>query len=539
MEKEMIIQSPKAVAYTLKQLNPITKLDYPDPDVIRVDDVYYMVSTTMHFMPGGEILRSYDLKNWEHLTFVYDKLDSTPDQQLEGEGNIYGKGMWAASLRYHKGRFYICFVANDTGKTYLYTADKITGPWKKNHIEGFFHDCSLLFDDDDKVYIVYGNREIYLTELNKDLTAPKEGGLHRLIVKDNKETSLGYEGAHFYKINGKYYVFFIHSLVGEWRRTEACFVADSLEGEFRGCDVVNDDMGYCYQGVAQGGIVDTPDGKWYGILFQDRGAVGRIPVLIPMRWENDFPVFGENGKIPEEFTLTSTRSEHEYTPLVQSDDFRMPEGLSEEAKERLYGCFGFKSVWQFNHEPDMSLVNWNQEEGSVAIRTNKLCQNVTQARNVLTQRMIYPGCAGEVSVDISGLKDGDYAGLCALQGCYGFIGVTKREGKAYVVMVSKEAEDGDMNAFSKDIWAGQEWEAVEVEEDRIKLKIDVDFTDMKDEAKFYYFDSKGSCDKKVGITKKLYFKLDHFTGCRFGLFVYSTKETGGVAKFEDFTYKER
>ena len=153
--------------------------------------------------------------------------------------------------------------------------------------------------------------------------------------------------------------------------------------------------------------------------------------------------------------------------------------------------------------------------------------------------MMYPECAGEVTVDISGLKDGDYAGLCALQGCYGFIGVTKRAGKTYVVMVSKEAADGDMNAFSKDTMPGHEWEKVEVEGDCIRLKIDVDFTDMKDEAKFCYLDKNDFCYKKVGITKKLYFKLDHFTGCRFGLFVYSTKEIGGIAKFADFIYKER
>ena len=73
-------------------VNPILKLDYPDPDVIRVGEIYYMVTTTMHFMPGGEILRSYDLVNWEHAAFVYDRLDSTPAQRLEQDQNIYGKG---------------------------------------------------------------------------------------------------------------------------------------------------------------------------------------------------------------------------------------------------------------------------------------------------------------------------------------------------------------------------------------------------------------------------------------------------------------
>ena len=141
-----------------QNINPLTKLDYPDPDVIRVDDTYYMVSTTMYFMPGCEILKSHDLVHWEHASFVFDRLDSTPSQRLLGKENIYGQGMWAASLRFHNGFYYICFVANDTHKTYIYSSQNITGPWEKYNLEGFYHDNSILFDDDGKVYIIYGNR---------------------------------------------------------------------------------------------------------------------------------------------------------------------------------------------------------------------------------------------------------------------------------------------------------------------------------------------------------------------------------------------
>ena len=175
-----------------QEINPITRLDYPDPDVIRVDNTYYMVSTTMHFMPGCEILRSYDLVNWEHASYVYDVLDSTPGQKIEGEENIYGQGMWAASLRYHKGIFYVCFVANDTGKTYIYSAPSIEGPWKKSYIKGFYHDCSILFDDDDRVYIASGNKYIRLQELDADLSGPKEGGIDRIVVRGGGDAGLCY-----------------------------------------------------------------------------------------------------------------------------------------------------------------------------------------------------------------------------------------------------------------------------------------------------------------------------------------------------------
>ena len=152
-------------------------MDYPDPDVIRVDDTYYMVNTTMYFMPGCEILRSYDLANWEHVSYVYDTLDSTPAQRLCDGESIYGQGMWAASLRYNKGTYYIVFVANDTKKTYLYTSSSIEGPWKKSNIEGFYHDCSLLFDDDGRVFLADGWCRHLYAECGIPASAPENDGI--------------------------------------------------------------------------------------------------------------------------------------------------------------------------------------------------------------------------------------------------------------------------------------------------------------------------------------------------------------------------
>ena len=213
--------------------NPLTGMDFPDVDMIRVGDTYYMISTTMYFMPGAVILRSYDLINWEYCTRIYDVLEDTPRQRLD-EGNAYSAGMWAATLRFHKGRFYVIFVANDTHKTYLYRADDIMGPWQKSEMEGFYHDCSLLFDDDERVYLVYGGKEIHLLELNAELTGPEPGGLNRIIADSGDSEFLGYEGSHLYKINGKYYLFVIHSLRERWWRVETCLMSESLTGAFRG-----------------------------------------------------------------------------------------------------------------------------------------------------------------------------------------------------------------------------------------------------------------------------------------------------------------
>lgn len=592
-------------------INPITKLDYPDPDVIRVDDTYYMVSTTMYFMPGCEILRSYDLIHWEHAAYVYDKLDSTPAQRLLEKENIYGQGMWAASLRYHDGYFFVCFVCNDTHKTYVYTSRSIEGPWEKSYLNGFYHDNSILFDDDDRIYIICGNKDIYLKELylvntksgvtltddasqvcnrstvstpytdveedlsqtpNADNKNPSESDTgSTLILSDSDNVYLGYEGAHFYKINGKYYIFLIHMPKSTGKRTEAVFVADKPQGPYIGKDVMDDDRGYRRSGVAQGGIVQSPSGKWYSILFQDSGAVGRIPVLMPVTWtvtdtsdftygiattgENieskpfssvNFPVFGDNGIIQETFEIEDLRPGYKYTPLVGSDDFRVSKdshvlGTDDNSSSGLYDSFGFKSCWQFNHEPEISLIKRDFDKGTVTITTDKLCDNLVQAKNILTQRTLFPGCKCSVDIDATAINDGDYAGLCILESNYCFIGVTKRNGKFFLVQGSREITTGGFWGERHDTESFDENACVEIDKPAITLKADICYdcaivgSGTNDTAAFYFSkDSEGFT--QFGTTNKLQFKLDHFTGARFGLFVYSTKKEGGSTTFTNFKY---
>ena len=497
-------------------MKPIIGVDCPDNDVIRVNDGYYMVSTSMYFFPGCEILKSKDLVNWEHAAFVYDELDGTDAQKLMGDAHIYGKGMWAASFRYNKGVFYIAFVCNDTHKTYLFTSSSIEGPWKKSYIDGFFHDCSLLFDDDGKVYIAYGNRDIYITELKEDLSGPKEGGLNRLAVSDSKKAPLGYEGTHFYKINGKYYLLFIHSLENRWFRAESCFVADSVDGEFTGKDVFKEDCGWFNSGIAQGAMFDTPEGNWYAMLFQDRGASGRIPYILPVTWENDFPVFGDDGRMPEEFELPLAEDRF-FEPLVGSDDF-----MTIYDKD---SCFGFKNIWQFNHQPDMSLITRKTESGIYSVTTDKICSSLTLAKNTLTQRMHEMKCEAEITVLGGQLKDGDFAGLTALQHIYGFIGLTLNGENYEIAYIEREEEGGKEIVRKIDITPSPV----------VRFKVSVDFTDRKDEAEFFFDCGLGW--KKIDFKKKLRFRLEHFTGNRFGLVMFSTKTKGGTASFGNFVYR--
>lgn len=502
---------------------PVMKLlnmDFPDPDVIRVGEWYYMISTTMHFMPGGQILKSRDLCNWEHASYAFDSLDETQDRRLVLNGHIYGKGMWAACLRFYEGIFYVVFVANDTHKTYLYTSERIEGPWEYHEIEGFYHDCSLLFYEGRK-FIVYGNTEIYLTELKDDLSGPKEGGLHRLIVKETDDVMLGYEGAHIYLIRGKIYLFLIHwPKSGAGIRTQACFVADSPDGEFVGKDIYSVTGNFRNAGIAQGGIVDTPKGDWYAVLFQDSGAVGRIPVLVPMEFLDGFPVLDKETEA--DFGLYNNacmmRSQRN---LCFSDSFAY------ESDEKL------DPRWQFNHMPDSSLYSLTDAPGYLSVCTGKITSSPNLAVNTLTQRMCYPSCFASVTVEAKDLNIGDYIGIMALQGCFGFIGITRKEDGFYLETLKRETADPVLGSADETTGICCMESICMKDCTGIELGISVSFAEG-DILRLYY-KKEDWC--QVGDELPLSFKLDHFCGARFGLVCFSTLQAGGTGRFKNFTYR--
>ncbi|HEX3022467.1 MAG TPA: acetyl xylan esterase, partial [Lachnospiraceae bacterium] len=258
--------------------------------------------------------------------------------------------------------------------------------------------------------------------------------------------------------------------------------------------------------------------------FQDHGAVGRVPVLVPMHWENDFPVLGLNGKVPLQIEVKSTRPEHIYEPLVDHDNF--------DYQADSQGVVHLKNAWQWNHIPDATLWSVTENPGSLRIYSGKLCDNLLEAKNMLTQRLVLPACETYVTVNGGNLKEGDYAGICALQGSYGFIAMTREAGKYYLVMIARESS-GD-SIFGDENVVNKEFDRIPVESAKITLKVSANFHDMVDEAEFYYQEEEEW--RKLGTTHKLFFKLDQFVGCRVGLFLYSTKEAGGSVDFTNFTY---
>lgn len=298
--------------------NPMQWADIPDMSITRHDENYYLISTTMHLMPGAPVMKSTDLVNWEIASYVFDKLEDTPKYDLL-EGTVYGRGQWASSIRYHKGKFYVLFSPNDEPyRSYIYeTEDPSSGNWKLVTRTKHFHDASLFFDDDGRVFVFYGTGN--LTELKEDLSDVKPGGIDmQFFERDQTETGL-LEGSQVIKYNGKYYVLMISWPNGQPRR-QVVYRADNITGPYEKRVILEDDFaGFPYAG--QGCIIDDQDGNWYGLIFQDRGAVGRVPLLMPVRWEDGWPMLGDaNGKVPVSGNVPLKTFKPDNL-IVDSDDF--------------------------------------------------------------------------------------------------------------------------------------------------------------------------------------------------------------------------
>ena len=488
--------------------NPLIWADVPDIAMIRVGKTYYMSSTTMHMCPGLPIMKSTDLVNWRMASYAYEILVDNQAMRLENGKDAYSKGSWASSLRYHDGVFYASTFSYTSGYTHIYsTRDPDRGPWKETHFEPALHDNSLFFDD-GRVYMVSGGGRITLTELQPDLSGIKPGGVNKVLI-ENVNTVFGAdlgglngEGSQLFKINGRYYLFNIASPRSRWARSVIVHRADAITGPYEGRIVLDD------RGIAQGGLIDTPDGKWYAYLFRDFGSVGRIPYLVPVKWKDGWPVIGVNGKLPDALDLPASKG---LIPgIAANDDF------TRHKKDPVLPL-----VWQWNHNPDNNLWSVIQRKGFLRLTTGRIDSQFVMARNTLTQRTIGPVCSGTACMDVSNMKEGDFAGLALLQSKFGQVGVKYINGAKMIVMINAQTRQP------------VEVESIPLLQKTVYLKAECDFREKTDTAHFF-FSLNGKSWIAIGSQLKMEYSMPHFMGYRFGLFNYSTKTSGGFVDFDYF-----
>ena len=492
-------------------INPIIHADVPDMSMIRVGDTYYMSSTTMHMSPGLPIMSSKDLVNWKLESYCYDRLVENDAMNLTNGQNTYGRGSWASCIRHHNGEFMVSTFAATSGKTHIYTSKSIKGPWKEKSFAPAYHDHSILFDDDGKTYLIYGAGKLKILELKPDLSGVVDGIEEKVLIENasaaaNAPIMLQAEGSQLFKHNGKYYLFNIVWPRGGMR-TVLIHRADKITGPWEG------KIGLQDLGVAQGGLIDTPDGRWFSYLFRDNGGVGRIPYLVPVEWKNGWPVLGENEKVP--MTLNLPANKTLIPNLVNTDEFTRKK---EDAKLPL--------VWQWNHNPDNNLWSVTERKGFLRLKTGRIDTSFVSAKNTLTQRTIGPESTGSIALDVSKMKDGDIAGLGLLQKNYGFVGLKNENGTKSIIMVSTKGGKA------------VEIEKVPVSQNTLYFKAECNFKDRADVANFFY-SLDGKSWTKIGEPLKMPYTLPHFMGYRFSLFNYATKEIGGFADFDYFRIEDK
>ena len=533
--------------------NPLFYDEFSDPDILRVGDDYYLAGTTMHAVPGLVILHSKDLVNWENISYCFDRFDFDDDAfSLKNHQEIYGQGVWAPAIRYANGQFYVFTNINGKGLQ-CYTSKDIHGPWEHHNMQGRIYDLSVLFDDNGKIYAIHGYGEVKCTELKPDMSGPIEETERTIIPEGN---GVG-EGHHIYKINGMYYLISTDYMPNG--RT-LCSRSKSIWGPYE-TRVITADETYGYHAASltqvprgtkyrigedgtkfslgpldknatacsnahQGGIVQAKDGKWWALFMQDFHSIGRTVCLMPMTWEDGWPMVGLKGNLGRAprtwFKPDFSRKEERgmrneitpHAPYDRSDDF----DYSPSSKN-------LKPIWQWNHNPDDKM--WSLKGGRLRLQSMP-AEQLMWARNTLTQRIIGPKSIATVELYIKGMKDGDVAGLGNINVPCSWIGIVK-DGKNLTLQCFEQLTN-DTTVLKP------QTSILKPQTSRIWLRCIGDYDN--DQAQYAY-STDGVTFQTLGRMMPLSYQLISFQGSRHALFAFNHKGLkGGYAEFDNFVVSE-
>ena len=488
-----------------KYKNPLIFADFPDPDVIRVEDTYYMISTTMHHFPGATILKSKDLVNWEYCAQPLEQLSTKDRYNLLNDENAYAAGMWACSMTWHDGKFYILINGNDAGGFVLSASDP-EGKWEKKQLSRIYYDPGMLFDN-GKVYVACGIGNIQICELDENFNFIREQ-----TVIQNKD---GLEGSHLYKIGDYYY---IYATYGGWPSGQTIFRSENIFGPYEEKMLIEKVINNNPNTIHQGALVETQTGEWWTILQEDLGAFGRMPNLQPVNWKDGWPVIANNGKpYTTAQTKPNTGSCSPRATLPTNDNFRSyPLGMQ----------------WQWNHNPDDGTWSLFERQGWLRLRPSGTANRLTQARNMLTQRIFAlhdkstQPSRGTIRLDVRNLQEGDRAGICILQDPYAAIAVEKKGDRYQLVWWQDTLRVDDSFTPS------QQTQEIEVDS-IVYLRAAITYSTSKTQFS-YSLDNDGFTN--FGSQTTLKYNLSVFVGARFGLFCYNTANgSNGYADFDWFS----
>lgn len=426
--------------------NPVLYADYSDPDAIRVGEDYFMIASSFSNSPALPVLHSKDLVNWKVINYC---LKHVPEFRYNNP--IHGCGVWAPSIRYHEGTYYVCFPMPDEG-IYMTTTKDPWGEWSKpvniRPGAGWIDPCPF-WDDDGKAYLVAGvakSRIGYKSVLHIVRMQPDGMGIFGDEVKifdGNENDQITIEGPKMYKRNGYYYIFAPAGGVKTgWQtvlRSKNPFGPYEYKVVLRqGDSPVN--------GPHQGAWVDTVTGEDWFLHFQDVYAAGRITHLQPMHWENDWPIIGVNkeGNDYGEPVMEYRKPDIGKTESELEDKSKYPVCEPDTTDE--FDSDALMLQWQWNANYDDSWfdtktdVYGNKAEAGSYIKLNAVpttpLRPVGDYRNLLLQKWPAPEFTCVTKMSFNGLVDGDYAGIISLGVDYAALGVAKKNGSYFLRTVN-------------------------------------------------------------------------------------------------------
>lgn len=426
--------------------NPVLHADYSDPDVCAVGEDYFLTASSFNCTPGLPILHSKDLVNWKIVNYALKKVEPV---EYYNEPR-HGKGVWAPSIRFHEGMYYIYYIYwgdPDFGIFMVKTRDPY-GEWDAPVLvkagKGMIDPCPL-WDDDGRVYLAHAwagsrakfNSVLTVCELNKEGTAVISDPV--LVFDGNDGVNHTIEGAKFYKRNGFYYLFApAGGVVSGW---QLVMRSKDVYGPYE-ARIVMAQGKTDINGPHQGGWVDTPAGESWFLHFQDKGAYGRVLHLNPMKWINDWPVIGVDkdgdgcGDPVSRYRKPKTDKTYPIETPVESDEFDTRK-------------LGLQWEWHANYQ---DVFGFTTNMGYVRIYGHELSshfKNFWEVPNLLMQKFPAEEFTATAKLKVSAKDDGQLSGLIIMGWDYSWIGVEK-QGEKFLLKqaVCKDAEQGNLEQVS-------------------------------------------------------------------------------------------
>ena len=486
-------------------LNPILPADFSDIDCIKVGDDYYAISSTFQFSPGMTLLHSKDLVNWEYCTNIIQDLTQISNHLSWNDMDCYGRGVWAGTLRFHKGRFYLFFGTPDEGY-FMTSAQNPQGPWSPLTPlleESGWDDCTAFWDDDGTACFVgthfSDGYKTYLFNMSPDGRLIDRASA-RLVNEGN-----GREANKIIKVGQWYYLVFSEYKYGVGRYVMARR-SKNLIGPYKeerqlalpSLDAMEPN---------QGGIIQGPNGQWYFLTHHGTGDwSGRVVSLLPVTWIDGWPIIGK--VLPQDIGTMQWKAS---IPLTT--DFKLEISRSDDFNEEKLG-----PQWQWNYQPRTDYFSLSENNGWLRLKAFRpLAYNqLLKAGNTLTQRTFRTESnVATVKMDLWGMRDGQQCGLCHFSKSHSAIGLIQEGYQRHIIFRNEDELTYGPIITCRYVWLRSSWGL--------------------DGLSHYSYSLDGKNFKSFGIPYQM--SWGNYRGDRIGIYCFNDKAEVGFVDVDYFHYQ--